>query len=309
MAGFPVRDWAEPDVRAAQLAHDLMVTTWCASALLGAARSSWLTRARCQVEYVSFADERAERAERFDALWVLPFALGRQRRDRHAWDLPWAEGWEHEDSDERTIRIAVEADRGTEKLAILLKAKTGEPFEVDGRRIHVTPSPLTPGGPMVAWGGGSIAAAERAGRNGLGFFAQKGDPALGVAYEHAARDAGHTPGMCILPPLDSPSTVFVADDLDRAWEELGPYLMHDVVSYAAWNEGNSDTTSLSFASTADELRAENRSHRIMTVEEAIDHVRSGSPLALHPLVGGLPPDIAWRYLTTVVDEVMPAVTG
>ena len=29
------------------------------------------------------------------------------------------------------------------------------------------------------------------------------------------------------------------------------------------------------------------------------------PLQLQPLVGGLPPEIAWRYLRTVTDEVMP----
>ena len=41
-----------------------------------------------------------------------------------------------------------------EKLSILLKAKTGEPFEHDGRRIHVTPPPLTPGGPDGGLGRG-----------------------------------------------------------------------------------------------------------------------------------------------------------
>lgn len=194
-----------------------------------------------------------------------------------------------------------------EKLTILLQAKTGEPFDLDGRHVHVTPAPHTPGGPMVAWGGGSIAAARRAGRFGIGFFAQKEDPALGVAYADAARAAGHEPSMCILPPLDMPNTVFVADDLDRAWAELGPYLMHDVRSYATWNEGNTDTSSLSFVATADELRAENRSHRILTVDEAIAFVRAGAPLPLHPLIGGLPPEIAWRYLRTVVDDVMPAL--
>ncbi len=193
-----------------------------------------------------------------------------------------------------------------EKLEILLKAKTGEPFDHDGRRIHVTPSPVTPGGPMVAWGGGSPAAARRAGRNGLGFMAQKGDPALGVAYEEAARAAGHEPGMCMLPDPESASTMFVADDLDKAWAELGPYLMHDVRSYAAWNEGNSDTASLSFAASAEELRAEDRSHRIITVDEAVATVQAGVVLQLHPLIGGLPPEIAWRYLETVADVVMPA---
>ena len=192
---------------------------------------------------------------------------------------------------------------------MLLKAKTGEPFTHEGRTIQVTPAPLTPGGPMVAWGGGSLAAARRAGRHGVGFFAQKGNPELGVAYEQAAREAGHEPGMCLLPPVDAPTTVFVAEDLDKAWDELGPYLMHDVLSYAEWNEGNVDTASLSFVKTAEELRAENRSHRIYTVDEAIAAVRAGMPLGLHPLIGGLPPEIAWRYLQTVVDKVMPAVSG
>lgn len=86
-----------------------------------------------------------------------------------------------------------------EKLGVLLRAKTGEPFEHEGRRIHVTPTPFTPGGPMVAWGGGSLPAARRAGRHGIGFMAQAGDASLRGAYEEAARAAGHEPGLCILP--------------------------------------------------------------------------------------------------------------
>jgi alkanesulfonate monooxygenase SsuD/methylene tetrahydromethanopterin reductase-like flavin-dependent oxidoreductase (luciferase family) len=192
---------------------------------------------------------------------------------------------------------------GEEKLEVLLQAKTGEPFEHDGRRIHVTPAPLTPGGPMVMWGGGSAAAARRAGRFGIGFLAQGGGSELQGEYEQAARAAGHEPLFCYVPPTDMPSTVFVADDVDRAWDELGPYLMHDVTTYASWNDGNHDTASLSFVSTVEELRAENRSHRILHVDEAVDLARSGSSLALHPLIGGLPPDIAWRYLETAAQAV------
>ena len=101
--------------------------------------------------------------------------------------------------------------------------------------------------------------------------------------------------------------MFVAEDVDRAWEELGPYLMHDVRSYAEWNEGNTDSASLSFVSTAEELRAENRSHRVLSVDEAIEIVRGGAPLGLDPLIGGLPPEIAWHYLNIVADRVMPAL--
>jgi alkanesulfonate monooxygenase SsuD/methylene tetrahydromethanopterin reductase-like flavin-dependent oxidoreductase (luciferase family) len=192
-----------------------------------------------------------------------------------------------------------------EKLAVLLQAKTGEPFEHEGRRIHVTPAPFTPGGPMVAWGGGSPPAARRAGRHGVGFLAQGGGSELSEVYEVAARAAGHQPVMCYVPDADSPTTVFVADDLDRAWEELGQYLMHDVRSYASWNEGDHHTASLSFVDSAEELRAERRSHRILSIDEAVSMVRGGAPLQLHPLIGGLPPHVAWRYLETVVDVVMP----
>jgi len=192
-----------------------------------------------------------------------------------------------------------------DQLRLLLEAKTGRPFEHRGRRIHVTPAPVTPGGPVVMWGGGSPAAAERAGRFGLGFFAQGGGPELEEVYVRAARDAGHEPGMCMIPPADMATTVFVADDLDAAWAELGPHLLHDATSYAALNEGNTHTASISTASTVDELRAEERSHRIVTVEEAVGMVGSGQVLALQPLAGGLPPEIAWRYLRTVTDEVMP----
>ena len=160
----------------------------------------------------------------------------------------------------------------------------------------------------MGWGGGSVAAARRAGRFGLDFFAQGGDESLVVAYGEEARAHGHEPGFCMVPSTDLATTVFVADDLDAAWAELGPHLLHDVVSYASINEGNTHTASLSRATTVEALRAEDRSHRIVSVDEAVTMIGEGLPLQLQPLVGGLPPEIAWRYLRTVTDEVMPRLT-
>ncbi|HJR25770.1 MAG TPA: LLM class flavin-dependent oxidoreductase, partial [Acidimicrobiales bacterium] len=188
---------------------------------------------------------------------------------------------------------------------------TGEPFEHEGRRIHVTPAPVTPGGPRVAWGGGSVAAAKRAGRHGLDFFAQGGDPSLVEVYEAEARAHGHEPGMCVIPPLDTATTVFVAadaDGVDAAWDEIGAHLLHDAVSYASINEGNTHTASISRAASLEELRAEDRSHRIVTVDQAVELIRTEGILQLQPLCGGLPPEVAWRYLRTVTDEVMPRVS-
>ena len=122
----------------------------------------------------------------------------------------------------------------------------------------------------------------------------------------SARALGRTPGNITLPSPDTPTTIFVADDLDRAWEELGPYLLHDATTYAAWNpQGN--TASLSYGTTVEELRAENGAHRVMTVDDAIAHVRRYGLVGLHPLCGGLPPELAWPYLRRVAEDVLPNV--
>jgi len=197
-----------------------------------------------------------------------------------------------------------------EKLEALLAALRDASEEATMPRI--TPPPFSPGGPMIAWGGGSKAAARRAGRNGVGFFAQTNLPGLQEAYDEAARANGHEPGMCMLPSPESPSSVFVNDDLDTGWSEIGPAFLEDAIRYLEWNEaaGSADfTVSLSRSSTVDALRKENGAHRVVTVGEAVELIRTYGNLALHPLCGGLDPDVAWRYLRRVADEVLPAVAS
>jgi alkanesulfonate monooxygenase SsuD/methylene tetrahydromethanopterin reductase-like flavin-dependent oxidoreductase (luciferase family) len=157
----------------------------------------------------------------------------------------------------------------------------------------------------ITCGGRSVAMARRAGRLGLGLFAQTDDPALAQAHAQAAADAGVPAGPVFLPSDDAPYALFVADDVDRAWDELGPHLLHDAVEYASWNPG-ATTASFSQAGTVDELRAANASHRIVDVEGAVELLATDGFLALHPLCGGIPPEIAWPYLRRVADEVIPA---
>jgi alkanesulfonate monooxygenase SsuD/methylene tetrahydromethanopterin reductase-like flavin-dependent oxidoreductase (luciferase family) len=194
-----------------------------------------------------------------------------------------------------------------EKLAVLLRALRGERFEHGDRTIDVTPRAAKPGSPHVAWGGGTPAAARRAARFGLDFFAQTNGADLEAAYRDEAERCGRTPGNLVLPDPAVPATVFVADDVDRGWEEVGPYLLHDAREYSSWNPGPTRTVSISRGTTVEELRAEQGAHRVFSVDEAIEHVRTTGWLPLHPLCGGLPPEIAWRYLERVVDEVLPAL--
>jgi alkanesulfonate monooxygenase SsuD/methylene tetrahydromethanopterin reductase-like flavin-dependent oxidoreductase (luciferase family) len=196
-----------------------------------------------------------------------------------------------------------------EKLGIVRGLLAGEEVSLDGRRIRVTPRPHTPGGPMLMWGGGSVAAARRAGRYGLGFLAQGNRPGMQEAYEAACVEHGHQPGFALLPPRDTPSVIFVAEDVDAAWQELGPYLLHDARAYAQWNPDNDTSAGISHVETVEQLRATSHSHKVFSVDQTLHHIQTGGMLTLSPLCGGLPPDIAWPYLHRVADVVLPAVTA
>lgn len=182
-----------------------------------------------------------------------------------------------------------------ESLALLRLLLRGDPIDLGGRLVHVTPPPITPGGPHMVVAGGSRAAARRAARHGLGFLSQVVSPGLREFYEAECRAHGFEPGAVVFPIEGAPTTVFVADDVDAAWGELGPYLLHDAVTAASYRHGDS-VASISSARSVSELREAGGPYRIFTVEEAATYVRDGRPLPLLPLCGGVPTDVAWPYL-------------
>jgi alkanesulfonate monooxygenase SsuD/methylene tetrahydromethanopterin reductase-like flavin-dependent oxidoreductase (luciferase family) len=218
-------------------------------------------------------------------------------------------GYRSEEYEHFGVDMSARGRIADEKLGLLRRLLAGEAVIHDGRRIKVTPKPYTAGGPLVMWGGGSLAAARRAGKYGLPFLAQANIPGSQETYEAACRAHGHQPGMTLLPDRDTPSACFVADDLDQAWEELGPYLLHDARTYADWNPGNQTSAGIADVHAVDELRAMSSTYRIFSVQEAIAHLQGGGMLTLAPLCGGLPPDIAWPYLERVANAVVPALAG
>jgi alkanesulfonate monooxygenase SsuD/methylene tetrahydromethanopterin reductase-like flavin-dependent oxidoreductase (luciferase family) len=187
-----------------------------------------------------------------------------------------------------------------ESLSLLRQLLGGKPIDHNGRRIHVTPTPATPGGPYMLIAGGSKAAARRAAKYGLGFISQTAAPGLKEFYESECRAFGHQPGVVQFPVPGVPTTVFVADDVDTAWDELGPYLLHDAVTAASYRHGDDSVASTSRADSVAALREAEGPYRILTRAEAAEYVRGGKPLPLLPLCGGVPPDMAWHYLERAV---------
>lgn len=202
--------------------------------------------------------------------------------------------------DEEYLHFGVDRSRrgnlADDRLAVLLRLVRGESVDIDGRRVWVTPPCMTAGGPMILVAGGSRPAVRRAARHGLGFICQTDSPELRELYESECRRHGHPPGLQQFPVPNTPTAVFVADDVDAAWAELGPFLLHDALTAASYRHGDDGVASISRASSVSDLRDAGGPYRILTPSEAAETVRAGRPLPLLPLCAGIPPDVAWPYL-------------
>lgn len=205
-------------------------------------------------------------------------------------------GYRQEEFDHFGLSLSDRGRLADEKLGQLRRLLSGEEVIHEGRRMKVTPQPRIPGGPVMMWGGASLAAARRAGRNGLGLLANGALPGLRDAYEEACRQNGYEPGFVLIPERETATNCFVAEDVDAAWDEIGNYLLHDALSYSEWNPDNRVSANITTAKTVDQLRASSRTHVILTVEEATKRVADGEVMNLSPLCGGMPPELAWRYL-------------
>lgn len=192
-----------------------------------------------------------------------------------------------------------------ESLGTMLQAWTGEPFEHNGVTVRVMPRPVSQPHPLLLIGGSGPAAAKRAARFGFGFFPPVGDQALADLYLAECERLGRRPGIVALPA--GPGTLFVADDPDRMWSEIGEYLLADAMTYASWQTDDIRSHVKAVATTVADLRAEGV-YQILTPQQCLDLAAELGPMGAfthHPLCGGTPPDQAWASLELFVDKVMP----
>ncbi|HEU4323116.1 MAG TPA: replication-relaxation family protein [Roseiflexaceae bacterium] len=126
----------KPDART--LAHDLQVSWWCLNVLLEASRNRFCRSVYAQVEFVS------ERRQRIDALVTLRMSLIRPRPPEQIVGIPWFDGTARAD-DEVDIRLALEVDRGTEELRVLLeKGAAYRDLTLDGIYTRLLGGPVLP---------------------------------------------------------------------------------------------------------------------------------------------------------------------
>ena len=215
------------------------------------------------------------------------------RLSRGRLNLTIAGGYAEHEFEMFGVALSERPARIRETVSTLRAAWSGEPFAFRGRTVQVLPTPAQPGGPKIVLGGSSEAAARRAARIADGFVPS--EPGCWEFYRDECLKLGQPdPG----PGWDATADVVVlAEDPEAAWPVLGPYFMHESNAYGAWS-AVAGADAYRTVADLDELRA-GEQYRILTPDEYAAELRAEGDLAiakLHPMVGGIPPELAWQHL-------------
>jgi alkanesulfonate monooxygenase SsuD/methylene tetrahydromethanopterin reductase-like flavin-dependent oxidoreductase (luciferase family) len=162
--------------------------------------------------------------------------------------------------------------------------------------------------PPLYVGGGARATARRAARFGLPLSLADYLPDIDAYYRELCVEAGITP-FVIMPGPVNRGMIYLHEDPDRAWSELGDHILWEAVTYGGWSSDERSLMHLPGVQTLEQVKASGR-YRFLTPDQLIAEVRDSKlygPLVLHPLVGGMPVDEAWKSVQLLTDVVLPAL--
>ncbi len=187
----------------------------------------------------------------------------------------------------------------------LMKALSGEPFEYKGETIQIRPKPESP--PTVFLGGSTRPAARRAARVGMPLMTSGNVPDIEAYYYEQCKENG-TEGFCMMPPEDT-VMLFVDENPDKAWDELGEHFLHEAKLYKSWQLPTIRSQVSSTALTVEELREEGI-YVIATPEQCLEKAAKKAEegaqtnFSLHPMCGGIPIERAWDCLKLFTEQVL-----
>jgi alkanesulfonate monooxygenase SsuD/methylene tetrahydromethanopterin reductase-like flavin-dependent oxidoreductase (luciferase family) len=163
--------------------------------------------------------------------------------------------------------------------------------------------------PPLYVGGGARVTAKRAARFRLPLSLADHLPDVAAHYRELCAEVGIAP-LIIMPGPVNRGMIYLHEDPDKAWAELGEHILWEAVTYGGWSKDQRSLMHLPGVQTLDEVKASGR-YRFLTPDQLIAEVRDApdyGPIVLHPLVGGMPVEEAWKSVQLLVDKVVPALT-
>jgi alkanesulfonate monooxygenase SsuD/methylene tetrahydromethanopterin reductase-like flavin-dependent oxidoreductase (luciferase family) len=162
--------------------------------------------------------------------------------------------------------------------------------------------------PPLYVGGGAQATARRAARFRLPLSLADHLPDIAACYRQLCSEVGIKP-LILMPGPINRGMIYLHEDPDRAWAELGSHILWEAVTYGEWSTDQRSLMHLPGVQTLDEVKGSGR-YRFLTPDQLIAEVRESDdygPLVMHPLVGGMPVDEAWKSVQLLTDKVLPAI--
>lgn len=201
---------------------------------------------------------------------------------------------------ERKKRVRILEDM----IGVLEQAWSGEPFEFRGMTVTIRPAPLQKPRPPIYIGGSTEASAIRAARLGDNYI--PATPHLFQLYAEERQKLGLPvpPG----PRTKGPLFLFVSEDPERDWPVVAPHVTYTTNANAEWaKERGVGGTPYPSVTDIDDLKANDR-FAVVTPSDCVDIVQALGPdseVTIHPLMGGLAPEVGGRSLDLFISAVLP----
>ena len=99
----------------------------------------------------------------------------------------------------------------------------------------------------------------------------------------------------------------VAEDPEAAWAKIGPHALHEANVYESWQTPDQRSQVDVRATTVDEVR-KSGVYKVVTPDECVElanELGDFGTLLFHPLMGGIPPELAWESLELFEAKVLP----
>jgi alkanesulfonate monooxygenase SsuD/methylene tetrahydromethanopterin reductase-like flavin-dependent oxidoreductase (luciferase family) len=191
-------------------------------------------------------------------------------------------------------------------IATLKQAWSGQPFSYQGRTVRVTPTPVQLPHPPILLGGSLKTSAKRAARIADGFVPVR--PELYRDYLDECKKLNKQPARTF---KHGPMFLFVTENPDADWQKIAPHALHETNSYAAWQAASQFNGRYQPLNDAAALRAAGN-YALMTPDECIELGKSLGPdgrITLHPLMGGMDPQLGWSSLNLFAKKVIPVLNS
>ena len=194
-----------------------------------------------------------------------------------------------------------------EVFELARQAESGQPFHYRGRQItNLSPAPDEP--LRMLMGASFPRIARHAAHNGADGVSPNVDALFDVYRAELVKIGKEDPGPY---PVTAARYVHVAADVDQGWREIGPHLLHWVNSYKSYTQDLGGGAILSFDASEDvaALRASG-DYMVVTPAQLVAHMKAVDRDTVYqfwPLMAGLDPELGWKSLKLVRDEVLPHV--